>query len=104
MTDLHNDGVTNVTGVTDLNNKELSSYTDDVTACNQCNQPNDEPEADGTVPLETRPVFVTYTEPTPPYKRPGLWFHGISTKGAEPELVDTWICTPIFAEAQTYGA
>ncbi|MEL5848241.1 MAG: DUF927 domain-containing protein [Candidatus Igneacidithiobacillus chanchocoensis] len=97
---------------TGLNIKEFFGSPDEGTRGNRGNQTEaepdpldeEEPEIDATVPLEARPLFLTYEQPTGPYKRPGLWYHGISTKGSEPEPIDTWICTAVFAEAQTHGA
>ncbi|WP_308388646.1 DUF927 domain-containing protein [Acidithiobacillus sp. AMEEHan] len=54
------------------------------------------------IPASDRPCFITHDEPEPPYIRPGLWYHGIKD-GDPPILTDTWICTPIYAEAQTFG-
>lgn len=74
------------------------------TTGNYDDQEADEPEIDHTVPMEARPMYVTYDQPAPPYKRSGLWYHGISQKGDNPpEPVDTWICSPIYTEAQTHG-
>ncbi len=103
--DLQKSKVTGITDVTDLNIIEISGYTDKLTAGNRSNldKITGEPETSGAIPLDARPVFMTYTEPTSPYKRSGLWYHGIDTKGQEPKPVDTWICTPIFAGAQTHG-
>ncbi|MGE4269532.1 MAG: DUF927 domain-containing protein [Acidithiobacillus sp.] len=61
---------------------------------------------DATVPMEGRPIFMVYDRPTPPYDRPGLWFHSVKQAKGDlpPEPTDSWICTPIHAEAQTHGA
>ena len=80
--DLQKSKVTVVTDVTDLNIIEISGYTDKLTAGNRSNldKITGEPETSGAIPLDARPVFMTYTEPTSRYKRSGLWYHGIDTK------------------------
>jgi len=64
--------------------------------------PTDEGEDAPPEVEPTRPGFMTYDTRTP-YGRPGLYFHGFG-KGDPPPPTDTWVCSPIWADAMTEGA
>lgn len=61
--------------------------------------------------VEERPCFCVYdgwTKTATGHKlRPGVWYHTMSApkgKDAVPVPVDTWICGPLYIEAQTSDA
>ena len=88
--------ISGVSGVADTPETELSRQIDSA-------QP---PSV--SVPLENRPTYAVYESPvvleqSGAILRPGVWYHGANQKGdAAPELVDSWICSPLHIDAQTH--
>jgi len=77
---------------------ELSALLADAAPWMPPTDEDDAPPADEP----KRPGFATYDTWTT-YGRPGLYFHGFG-KGDPPPPTDTWICSPIWADAMTEGA
>ncbi|MEF8713556.1 MAG: DUF927 domain-containing protein [Accumulibacter sp.] len=91
------DGVSGVSGLSDL----LASAVEP-------GEGEAQQEIIKPVPAEDRPCFRVYdgwaTLDTGRKLRPGVWLHAMSApKKEEPSVpVDTWICGPLYVEAQTF--
>lgn len=51
-------------------------------------------------PEVTRPSYVVHPEWTG-YGKPGLYWHTRKDRGEEVEYIDTWVCSPLWADAVT---
>lgn len=98
------DGVSSETGVSEVS--EVQANNDAGSSATPAENPGVAEVANSPYPaMEERPcwrVFDDWIEHEGRKLRPGVWYFGIKQKGnSPPELIDTWVASPLYVDAVT---